>query len=133
MREVQRACVRTVCAFLNTCDGTLLIGVADSGEVKGLEDDLQDFSGQQNVDEFERKFRSALSATIKPDPNKLVVLSFPYVQGIQICCVAVSQASRPMFLVDKEHTELCVRNGNSSQSLADVMQAYDYMRDHWRW
>jgi len=30
--DVLKASVRTVCAFLNTCDGTLLIGVSDTGE-----------------------------------------------------------------------------------------------------
>jgi serine/threonine protein kinase len=131
--DVLKACIRTVCAFLNACDGTLLIGVADTGELKGLDDDLQTFSGKKNADEFERKFRDALSASIKPDPSKLVTLSFPYVHGIQICCVAVSQASRPMFLVDKGRAELCVRKGNSSHSLTDAMQAYEYIREHWRW
>jgi serine/threonine protein kinase len=131
--DVLKASVRTVCAFLNTCDGTLLIGVADTGELTGLEDDLQTFSGKKNADEFERKFRDALSAGIKPDPSKLVTLSFPFVHGVQICCVAVSQAARPMFLVDKGRAELCVRKGNSSHALADVMQAYEYIRDHWRW
>jgi serine/threonine protein kinase len=131
--DVLKACTRTVCAFLNTCDGTLLIGVSDTAEPTGLEDDLHDFAGNKTVDEFELKFRNALSASIKPDPNKLVTLSFPYVQGIQICCVAVSQAARPMFLIDKGRAELCVRKGNASQSLTDVMQAYEYIRDHWRW
>jgi serine/threonine protein kinase len=131
--EVLKASVRTVCAFLNTGDGTLVIGVADSGELMGLEDDLQTFSGRKTVDEFELKFRNALSAGIKPDPNKLVTLSFPYVRGTQICCVAVSPAARPMFLVDNGRAELCVRKGNASLSLTDAMVAYEYIRDHWRW
>jgi len=38
-----------------------------------------------------------------------------------------------MFLIDKGRAELCMRKGNASQSLTDVMQAYEYMRDHWRW
>jgi serine/threonine protein kinase len=132
--EVLKACIRTVCAFLNTGEGTLLIGVADDGQVTGLEDDLQDFAEKKTVDEFELKFRGALSASIKPDPSKLVTLTFPYVHGTQICCVAVSQAARPMFLVEKgSAAELVVRKGNASVSMTDVMQAYDYMRDHWRW
>jgi serine/threonine protein kinase len=131
--DVLKACIRTVGAFLNTCDGTLLIGVADTGELTGLDDDLKDFSEKKTVDEFELKFRNSLSASIKPDPNKLVTLSFPFVRGMQICCVAVSQAPRPMFLIDKGRSELCMRRGNASQSLTDAMQAYEYIRDHWRW
>lgn len=131
--DVLNSSVRTVCAFLNTGDGTLLIGVADTGELTGLDDDLQHFSGKKTVDEFELKFRGAMSAGVKPDPNKLVTLTFPYVHGIQICCVTVSQAARPMFLIDQGRAQLCVRKGNSSHSLTDAMLAYDYIRDHWRW
>jgi serine/threonine protein kinase len=131
--DVLKSSVRTVCAYLNTCDGTLLIGVADTGELTGLEDDLQHFSGRKTVDEFELKFRGALSAGVRPDPNKLVTLTFPHVHGIQICCVTVSQAAQPMFLIDQGRAELCVRKRNSSQSLTDVMQTYEYIHDHWRW
>jgi hypothetical protein len=131
--EVLRASERTVCAFLNTSDGTLLIAVADTGELMGLDHDLQSSSGKKTVDEFELKFRGALSASIKPDPNKLVTLSFPYARGIQICSVAVSRAARPMFLVDGGRLSFACVKGNASLSLTDVMDAYDYSRDHWRW
>jgi len=45
--EVQRASMKTVCAFLNSGGGTLLIGVADTGKPTGLEDDLQDRDGAE--------------------------------------------------------------------------------------
>jgi serine/threonine protein kinase len=51
--EVLRANMKTVCAFLNSEGGTLLIGVADTGEPKGLADDLNDMYDKQNVDGFE--------------------------------------------------------------------------------
>lgn len=71
------ACMKTVCAFLNSGGGMLLIGVAGTGEPKGLEDDLQDFSDKKTVDGFELRFRNALSANLSPDQNQLVTLSFP--------------------------------------------------------
>jgi serine/threonine protein kinase len=82
--EVLRASIKSVCAFLNAGGGTLLIGVADTGELKGLDDDLQDFADGKTVDGFERKFRDALSTNLDPDPNQLATLSFPYVSGIQM-------------------------------------------------
>ena len=131
--EVLRASMKTVCAFLNSGGGTLLIGVADTGEPKGLEDDLQDFSDKKTVDGFELKFREALSANLNPDPNQLVTLSFPYVNGIQICRVDVSRSPRPVFLVAKGGpAEFFVRKGNASPPLTDVRQACEYVHDHWR-
>jgi serine/threonine protein kinase len=131
--EVLRASTKTVCAFLNSHGGTLLIGVSDTGEPKGLEDDLQDFSGKKTVDGFELKFRDALSANLNPDPNQLVTLSFPYVNSIQICRAEVNPSSRPVFLVAKGGSaEFFVRKGNASHPLSDVRQAYEYVHDHWR-
>lgn len=130
--EVLRACMKTVCAFLNSGDGTLLIGVADTGEPKGLEDDLRDFSDKKTVDGFELRFRDALSASLNPDPNQLVTLSFPYANGIQICRVDVSRSPRPVFLVAKSGpAEFVVRKGNASHPLT-VRQACEYVYDHWR-
>ena len=45
--ELLRACVKTVCAFLNGEGGILLIGVANSGEPTGLEDDIRDFTDRK--------------------------------------------------------------------------------------
>jgi serine/threonine protein kinase len=130
--EVLKASVKTVCGFLNTGGGTLLIGVADGGEPTGLQDDLQDFSDKKTVDSFELKFRDALSKNLSPDPNQLVTLSFPYCNGVQICRVDVSQSPRPVFLAVKGALpEFFVRRGNASD-LLDVRQACEFVLDHWR-
>jgi serine/threonine protein kinase len=131
--DVLKAGIKTVCAFLNSGGGTLLIGVANSGEPTGLQDDLQDFSDQKSVDGFELKFRSALSANLSPDSNQLVTLSFPYVNSVQICRVDVSSSPRPVFLTAKgSAAEFFVRRGNASDPLPDIRQAYEYIHDHWR-
>lgn len=75
-KELLRACVKTVCAFLNAAGGTLLIGVADSGEPVGLEDDLRDFADKRTIDGFELRFRGALVAGLDPEVSHLVTLSF---------------------------------------------------------
>ena len=80
--DLLRACMKTVSAFLNSGGGTLMIGVANTGQPTGLEDDLKDFSDNKTVDGFELKFRDAVSKSLDPDPNQLVTLSFPYVNGI---------------------------------------------------
>ena len=107
--------------------------MADTGEPKGLEDDLQDFSDKKTADAFELKFREALSSNLDPDPNQLVTLSFPYVNGIQICRVDVNRSPRPVFLVAKDGpAEFFVRKGNASPPVTDVRQACEYVHDHWQ-
>ena len=131
--EVLKASVKAVCAFLNSGGGTLLIGVSDTGVPKGLDDDLRDFADKRTVDGFELRFRDALSKNVSPDPNELVTLSFPYIEGIQICRVDIGKSGRPAFLGDKSgQAELYVRKGNSSPPLTNVKQACEYVYDHWR-
>jgi predicted HTH transcriptional regulator len=123
--------MKTVGAFLNSGGGTLLIGVADSGEPLGLQDDLQNFSGKGTADSFELRLGQALSANLSPDPHPLVTVSFPYVNGVQICRVDVSPSPRPVFLTSKSgRAEFFVRKGNASPPL-DVRQAFEYVHDHW--
>jgi Putative DNA-binding domain len=131
-RELLKACVKTVCAFLNGAGGTLLIGVADWGEPTGLEDDLQGFANRPTVDGLELRFRDALVAGLDPEVSHLVTLSFPFVRGVQICWVDVKPAPVPIFLVGKGvPPEFYVRKGNTSRQL-DVKRAHEYIREHWK-
>jgi serine/threonine protein kinase len=155
--ELLRACVKTVCAFLNGEGGILLIGVANSGEPTGLEDDIRDFKDRRNLDGFESRFRDALVAGLDPEGSHLVTISFPFVRGVQICRVDVERSPHPVFLVSKNipqqfyirqegappqpvrcpscgelihPPEFYVRKGNASRPL-DVRRAHEYIRSHW--
>jgi Putative DNA-binding domain len=131
-QELLRACVKTVCAFLNSSGGALLIGVADSGEPTGLEDDLRSFAHNRTIDGFEVRFRDALSTGLDREASHLVTLSFPFVRGVQICRMDIERSPHPVFLISRSvPPQFCVRRGNTSR-LLDVKQAYEYIREHWR-
>lgn len=51
--------LKTVSAFSNFCDGKIIFGVNNSGEIVGI----------QNVDENRLKIEHAINDTIKPSPN----------------------------------------------------------------
>ena len=149
--------MKTVCAFLNGEGGTLLIGVANSGEPTGLEDDIRDFSDRKTTDGFESRFREALVTGLDPESSHLAAISFPFVHGVQICRVDVQRSPHPVFLVSKNipqqfyvrqegappqpvkcpscgelihPPEFYVRKGNASRPL-DVRRTHEYIRDHW--
>jgi serine/threonine protein kinase len=130
--EILKMAVKAVCSFLNSQGGTLLIGVADSGDLTGLDDDLVVLS-KPTLDGFERAFRQGLANGLDPDAGHLVTLSFPTVRGVQICRVDVRPAPGPVFLVAKGvPPEFRVRKGNASPAL-DVKEAYEYIGRHWGW
>ena len=53
--------LKTIAAYLNTNGGTLLIGVHDSGEIKGIDRDIRASGRGRNRDSFELKLRNVLS------------------------------------------------------------------------
>jgi Protein kinase domain/Putative DNA-binding domain len=128
--EILKMAVKAVCSFLNAEGGTLLLGVADTGDLTGLDDDIAALT-KPTLDGFELAFRQGLIDRLDPDASHLVTLSFPTVRGIQICRVDVRPAPMPVFLVGKGvPPEFRVRKGNASPAL-DVKSAHEYIREHW--
>jgi Protein kinase domain/Putative DNA-binding domain len=130
--EILKMAVKAVCSFLNGEGGTLLIGVADTGDLTGLDDDLAALT-KPTLDGFELAFRQGLANGLDPDAGHLVTLSFPTVRGTQICRVDVKPGPMPIFLVGKGvPPEFRVRKGNVSPAL-DVKDVYEYIGQHWGW
>jgi predicted HTH transcriptional regulator len=73
--ELLGGCVKAVCAFLNGEGGILLIGIANSGEPTGLEDDIRDFKDRNTIGGFESRFRDALvrSAALMSSAHRILL------------------------------------------------------------
>ncbi|WP_076259250.1 RNA-binding domain-containing protein [Intrasporangium flavum] len=106
--------VRAVAGLMNADGGRLIVGVHDSGEVKGLKRDLQVFG--ESLDRFERWILGDLLGK-RIDPvlvSKSVRLWWVRVRGAQICALEIQKTSEPAW-VDDEH--LHVRAGNQTLEL----------------
>lgn len=106
--------LRTVCAFANADGGTLLIGVSDDGEVKGLEKDYKFCGKRQNEDGFQLKLQNLVSSRLDPSPLDLVSISFEELPEGAVSRVDVQQ-SKDIIHLDKK--EVWVRYGNQSRRL----------------
>jgi predicted HTH transcriptional regulator len=116
------AIVKAIAAFTNAQGGTLLIGVNDDGEILGLERDYS-VLGNVDPDKFELHLRNFLNSALGEAfvATKLKV-TFPAVNGVEICQVNVSPAQKPLFveMTDKNGQaaeKFYVRSGNSSQEM----------------
>ena len=83
-RGLAKCSLKTIAAFLNTDAGTLLIGVSDAGEVKGIARDLQFVRGK-NSDGFEQKLRSLINDRFDPSPLGNVQITFEELQEGTVC------------------------------------------------
>ena len=110
--KMHLAVLRTISGFLNARGGTLLIGVADDGEVLGLSAD--DFPNED-------KMGLHLMSLIK---SRIDEIFLPYVHplfedqdGERVLSVRCEKGPRPAFVKDGKEQKFFVRGGNATTEL----------------
>lgn len=126
---LQKGVQKTVAAFLNSEGGTLLIGVADNGQVLGLEDELRTLQNPL-LDDYLLFLTSIIFGVLGQDLTPCIQISFPKVKDKQICCINVKHSPRPVYLKEGENELLYTRVGNSSRPMV-LSAAIEYIRTRW--
>jgi hypothetical protein len=123
--------VRTTAAFMNTGGGTLLVGVSDTGELLGLD---QDLALTKSLDGLERYYRQALINAVGAKFTTGVAVSFAELDGKLIFRIDVEPSTRPVFVEAKVQgileKDFYVRSGSGNRKL-DAQATYDYIEMHW--
>ena len=128
-KRMEHAVLKTVCGFLNSKGGELVIGVDDSGDVIGLSYDMSTLGKRQNHDGYELFLRNMLDARLSVPTAALVTVRFSEYKGKAVCVLGVSGSNRPVFAQplqgSKQEIDFWVRNGNSTKRLVgDDMLTY---------
>jgi hypothetical protein len=129
-KALTKVVAKTLAAFMNSQGGTLLIGVADDGEVLGLDEDFTSLGAKGNRDGFELTFRNAIGSYLGEDKNPVVDLTFSDADGKTVAVAACQRHSEAVFVEDGNSSEFYVRAGNTSR-LLNVKEASDYIKSHW--
>jgi hypothetical protein len=74
--KMEHVIVKTVCGLLNHEGGTLLIGVADDGQVLGIEPDLRTLGPKGNADGYELHLRQLLDTSLSAVTAQTVRIRF---------------------------------------------------------
>ena len=132
-KKMEQVIVKTIAGFLNSQGGTLLIGVADNGDVLGLEDDYLTLS-KGNRDGFELAVRQRLEASLSSSTAATVNVDFEEVEGRDVCVLRVAPAGNPVFAKGLDGAcaanEFWVRVGNATNQLHG--EAFvNYEDEHW--
>lgn len=124
---------KTVAAFLNSGGGTLLIGVADDGDMLGLAADFATLK-QPDADRFELWLRDMLTTRLGGHAATLPRIDFAAVPGSDdvVCRVMCPPSPGPVYLRAPKSgaQELWVRVGNSTRAL-QVGEAIEYVAVRW--
>lgn len=125
-KDLYEPVMKNLAAFMNTVGGSVLIGVADDGQVLGLEPDYQTM-GKKDSDGFENVFNMAFNTMIGAEYRQFVDVAFPVVAGKEICLLTVRPVPEPVFLTHKGEERFYIRTGNTSQWLP-MSKAARYIR-----
>jgi hypothetical protein len=122
--DIEHASLKTICAFLNSEGGDLLIGVRDDGSIEGIETDQFD-----NDDRFLLHLWMLIKTTMGHEVIEWVKTSIQKFGNKTVCRVNCRKASKPVFLNHKNIESFYVRVGPASNSL-EIRAALKYIEEH---
>lgn len=124
--------VKSIAGFMNGRGGTLLLGVADTGDVFGIEKDIKTLGSKQSRDGFELWLTGLLDNMLGPTATANVAIAFEELPGGTVCRVDVRHGKTPTFVRGgKGEADLYVRLNNSTR-LLNTADALEYVSAHWR-
>ena len=120
---IEHAALKTLCAFLNSDGGTLLIGVDDAGAVLGIEHD-----GFPNDDKFSLHFWNLVKAAMGQEIAQLIHMTLEKLDSKTVCIARCERSPKAIFLHQKDFDEeFYIRVGPSSARLS-IQEALKYVR-----
>jgi hypothetical protein len=122
-KEIELAWLKGVAAFLNTDGGILLLGVTDSGEITGLEQDVF-----ENEDKCKLHFKNLIAQHIGADLSKYIRFQIVPVGDKSVGIVICDRSAEPVFLKSNKSEAFYIRNGPSSDELP-VSMALNYIKN----
>ena len=122
---IERSCLKTISAFLNSTGGNLLIGVRDDGSIEGIETDK--FA---NEDKFLLHLWTLIRLCLGRDFSPYISTRLEEAGGKTICIVDCRPSNRPVFLRQPGFDEeMYIRLGPSSNAL-NISEAMTYIGNH---
>lgn len=109
-KRIEHAVLKTITAFLNSDGGTLLIGVSNKGEVKGIKKDRF-----ENTDKFYLHFTNIIKEKLGKKYLRMINIQFVDVRGESVAQVDCLESDAPVFLKPtKDEEEFYIRAGPAS-------------------
>lgn len=99
-KHIENSAIKTVAAFLNTDGGTLLIGVTDSGVIKGVDDEVDKF--HKSFDKFLLHFKNILKTRIGEEYYPFINQRLVEVDNLFLLVVECSRSTNEVFVDEKD-------------------------------
>lgn len=123
---------KTICAFLNSNGGYLLIGLDDNGEVRGLDRDFSLSNGKNPKDFFQNEFDQMIEHFLSFSVKSNIFGKFAEEKGKDIFVVRIDPSrNRAIFLKGQSKKEFWVRGNAGNRQITDMEELANYCIDRW--
>lgn len=131
-KEISRAIIKTVSAFLNSYGGgKLIIGVDNDKRVIGLEHDYKTLKLEQARDSYENFLMSLILNACGKNCIPYINISFSNIDGKDVCIITIKPSHKAIFIKDEKGDGFYVRAGNASRPLSHE-ETLEYCRNRWK-
>ncbi len=128
-RVITESVLKTIAGFLNAGGGILAVGIADDGEILGIQPDLD--MKNMDGDRYVNSLTNLIERSLGPLASTMAKIQLQAVDGVQVAMVHVTPSPEPIYAkVSKRDRAFFVRVNNSTRILegADLV---GYVRQRW--
>lgn len=115
-KNMEEAMLRSIAGFLNANGGVILIGVNNTGEVTGLDNDYWSLKNK-NSDGFQKRLMLVISNRLGSDICVKVHVSFHQIEFKEICSLFIEPSHRPVYINEGNRTVFNLRTGTITSPL----------------
>lgn len=115
-KNLEDVILKSIAGFLNANGGTLIIGVNDSGEILGLENDYWSLK-RKDKDGFQQRLILIISNAFGKDICTKIHIAFHEINAKEICTLYVEPSHQPVFVDEDNRTIFFLRTGNVTNPL----------------
>ena len=124
-KEITWASLKTIAGFLNTQGGKLIVGVADNGEIVGIEKD-----GFQNVDKWQLNFSNNISDKLGLTALHSIKTSIFSLPDGTVFVAECSKSDQPIYAKDKNgETHFFIRTGPQTKTVP-TDKIFSYVKEN---
>jgi DNA-binding response OmpR family regulator len=129
-KYLEKIIVKTIAAFLNSeKGGALLIGVNNSGQIVGLQQDYNSIV-KKNRDGYESFLTDLLLNATGKDSRLFIQITFHQIQDKDVCRIVTKPSPKPIFVSEDKAEHLYIRVANSTRLLS-TREAIEYCKSRW--
>ena len=125
-QRVEWAVVKSICAFLNSDGGTLLVGVGDKGAIIGIEEDYE-FLKSADSDRWSLWLTDLIGQITDHVATTYLDITFINCEGGTVARIHVKPSINPVFATDKDKHKVFFVRTNNSTNILEGRELIDYL------